>query len=138
MFHDREEDMGIKPLATMTACAGCWILVSGPVAIAGEECNVTGVYTAVDLSLEGFAKIQDSFGSWHDATFAKGLRKANVKSGLYAVTITGEEDDMFEIDGGPLYVQTSYCHRYSTWNDDAVLNVRVRGYGAVGTLTWTE
>lgn len=59
---------------------------------------------------------------------------------MYRVKVTRVSEDLYQVDGKQIFIQTQYCYKYG-YSVDAILQVNSNaytGYGAIGKIIFTN
>jgi len=95
-----------------------------------DQCEIETIYGVKNLySIE---KLMID-GQIYDGSDVKALQKMSLDQGLYEVSVTKKDQDMYEVDYENLIIETRYCYEYS-YSQDAI--IKWNGYG--GTLIFMD
>lgn len=94
-----------------------------------SSCSVHGIYQAQSAPVG--SKGIDDYGDLYDLD--KVLTRTTVDAGRYKVTVSRKGNNLYDVIGTDLYLETFACYEY-VYYKDAVLEVTTRSGISVGTL----
>ena len=98
------------------------LLVSLPMLMAADNLSTSGnsetydvkrIYVKTDL--KSGSKCIDDWGNIEDAEAV--LVTTSLEGGKYQVEITRKASNFYKIEGTDIYIETSYCYEYATYED---------------------
>ena len=98
-----------------------------------DECDIEALMEEVDVPVGTMAT--DGFDAIEVEQL---LTPTTIETGKYEIEVTEEYDDLYEVSGYNLFVQTQYCYYGSSLSDDAILDVSSRNGVTVGKLIFLE
>ena len=90
-----------------------------------DQCPIENIYPLTDLSSIDKLMIN---GEIYDGYEVEALQKMTLDDGLYEVSVTRKDSDMYRVDYEKIMIETRYCYEYS-YSQDAI--IKWNGYSGV-------
>ena len=111
----------MKTLLKILALAGCIPLFISAKPMDSQDSESYAIYKIYEkIELDRGSKVIDSWGNVEDAQAV--LVPTEIDRGRYDVEITRISNNLYQICGTSLYIETKYCYEYAT-REEVLLNI---------------